>query len=180
MKHLQLFEDFSSAPAGAQQIAKMLQEATKNFNFGHFTDWDEEKIKDAFLLIKTKPEFLAVNKAIREAYKKIELSGGEKIEYEKMDGMKGKTGYVVNDPDFDWLYEIYWIGFEEGFGILPIPGQNYGKDETYGKEIINHLVNSKIVDPKAPLRDEWSPFTQFGKVSDDRRNGDWGYAQRMY
>ena len=56
MKHLQLFEDYSSAPAAGakdQQIAKMIQEATNDFNFRTFSDWDEEKIKDAFLMIKT-------------------------------------------------------------------------------------------------------------------------------
>jgi hypothetical protein len=132
-------------------------------------------------MIKTKPEFLAVNKAIREAYKKIELAGGEKLKYNLYGGTEGKTGPLVNDPDFDWLYEIYWLGFtNDGVGVINVPGPNFGKDETYGKEIINHLVNSKIVDPKAPLRDEWSPFEQFGKTSEDRRNGDWGYAQRMY
>ena len=79
MKHLQLFEDYSSAPAAGakdQQIAKMIQEATNDFNFRTFSDWDEEKIKDAFLMIKTKPEFLAANKAINSIYEKMELGKG--------------------------------------------------------------------------------------------------------
>ena len=160
MKHLQLFEDYSSAPEGAQQIEKMIQEATNNFKFHALSDWDEEKIKNAFLMIKTRPEFDAVNKAISEAYEKIELSGGNKIMYPTTTGdrshpepVQGKTGYVVNDPDFDWLFEIYYTCFNDRDR-----GFNFGEDESYRKAIISHLVKSKIVDLKAPLRKEMSPF----------------------
>jgi hypothetical protein len=170
MKHLQLFEDYSSAPEGAQQIEKMIQEATNNFKFRALSDWDEEKIKNAFLMIKTKQEFDAVNKAISEAYEKIELAGGKKIMYPTTTGfsshpepVQGKTGYVVNDPDFDWLFEIYYICFSD---------TNFGKDESYRKAIISHLVNSKIVDLKAPLRKEMSPFADsIYKI----HQGDWKY-----
>jgi hypothetical protein len=153
MKHLQLFEDFSSTPSKVQQIVKMFQEATKDFDLGIYTNWDEEKIKNAFLMIKTKPEFLAVNKAI-SAF--------------------GPSGYspdllkIYNeDPNkFDWLFEIYYACFAEADSDSL--GFNIGKDETYRKEIINHLVNSKIVDLKAPLK-KYSSAIPTTKVP----NGDW-------
>ena len=176
MKHLQLFEDYSSAPAAGakdQQIAKMIQEATNDFNFRTFSDWDEEKIKDAFLMIKTKPEFLAANKAINSIYEKMELSKGRGgVKYPATVGIgtskipaQGNTGYVTDDPNFDWLFEIYYTCFSNNDR-----GFNIGGDEALRKTIINHLVNSKIVDLKAPLRAEMSPFAS-GVM--EIRNGDW-------
>ena len=176
MKHLQLFEDYSSAPAAGakdQQIAKMIQEATNDFNFRTFSDWDEEKIKDAFLMIKTKPEFLAANKAINSIYEKMELSKGRGgVKYPATVGIgtskipaQGNTGYVTDDPNFDWLFEIYYTCFSNNDR-----GFNIGGDEALRKTIINHLVNSKIVDLKAPLRAEMSPFAS---AVEEIRNGDW-------
>lgn len=174
MKHLQLFEDFSAMPESGtnpQEIAKMFQEATKNFSFGVFSNWDEEKIKDAFLMIKTKQEFDAVNRAINEAYEKVELSGGDKVKYPTTVGLSripasGKTGYVVNDPEFDWLFEIYYACFGTDLG------SNWGKDESYRKEIINHLSKSKIINLNAPLRKEMSPFAA---PAQEVHNGDWRF-----
>lgn len=154
MKHLQLFEDFSSAPvqgAKIKQILDMFEKATNNFSWSSLSNWNEKMIKDAFLMIKTKPEFMAVN-----------------AELENYLG-KGHFEPFDRDPNFDWLFEIYIQAFGPYRTIFP----GLTSDEPLRKEVINHLVKSGIVNLNTPMRrGKNSPFAE------EVINGDWACLDR--
>lgn len=150
MKHLQIFEDFSSTlNPKIKEITDMLGKATKNFTWSDYSNWDEDMIKDAFLMIKTKPEFMAVNAELKKS--------------------PGQTLFksLPQGPNFDWLFEIFVECFRNG------------SDLPTGREILDHLVKSKIVDLYSPIEKgrDMSPFLK--KLNCWVTNGDWSYVETI-
>lgn len=155
MKHLQnlhLFEEFSSTDSVSSEnavILEMLKEATGNFNPSGFKNWDEGKIRDAFLMMKTPMQVDAIDKALNTPQYL-----GKKVYSNQWSGK--------SEPYYPYLHGIFWTAFVDSGGWAYInPVQRMGGDQKMMDEILEHLIKIGYLKDNINDRDGYDRFVMW-------------------